>query len=102
MVVSLESLDPLILPLMEDEAKRKAKQRMNSENGTPFFNFTGKGNSMSDFDASCPHCEEKFKLKGIGLEAKEFIQCPHCRGVIKLDPTDPEKKAIRGARDFAD
>ena len=58
--------------------------------------------NMFDFEALCPHCEEKFKLKGIGLETKEFIQCPHCRRVIKLDPTDPEKKAIRGDRDFAD
>ena len=50
---------------------------------------------MFDFDALCPHCEEKFKLSLIGLEAKEFIQCPHCRSIIKLDPADLEKKAIR-------
>jgi Zn-finger nucleic acid-binding protein len=50
---------------------------------------------MFDFDASCPHCEEKFKLNRIALEAKEFIRCPHCRGVIKLDLADPQKKAIR-------
>jgi hypothetical protein len=50
---------------------------------------------MFDFDALCPHCEEKFKLSRIGLETKEFIQCPHCRRVIKLDLADPEKKAIR-------
>jgi Zn-finger nucleic acid-binding protein len=47
-----------------------------------------------DFDALCPHCEEKFKLSLIGLQAKEFIQCPHCRRIIKLDPADLEKKAI--------
>jgi len=57
---------------------------------------------MFDFDALCPHCEEKFKLSKIGLEAKAFIQCPLCRRVIKLDLADPEKKAIRVARDFAD
>jgi len=50
---------------------------------------------MLEFDAECPHCEEKFKLSTIGLETKEFIQCPHCRRVIKLDLADPEKKAIR-------
>jgi hypothetical protein len=33
---------------------------------------------MSDFDALCPHCEEKFKLSMIGLETKEFIRCPLC------------------------
>jgi Zn-finger nucleic acid-binding protein len=56
---------------------------------------------MFDFDALCPHCEEKFKLSMIGLEAKEFLLCPHCRGIIKLDPADPGKKAIRIAPDFA-
>ena len=40
---------------------------------------------MFDFDASCPDCEKKFKLNRIGLEAKEFIQCPHCRRIIILD-----------------
>jgi hypothetical protein len=55
---------------------------------------------MFDFDASCPHCEEKFKLNRIGLEAKEFMQCPHCRRVIKLDRADPEKKAIRVDHNF--
>jgi len=55
---------------------------------------------MFDFDASCPHCEEKFKLNRIALEAKEFIRCPHCRGVIKLDLADPQKKAIRVDPDF--
>jgi uncharacterized Zn-finger protein len=57
---------------------------------------------MSDFDALCPHCEEKFKLNRIGLESKEFIQCPHCRRVIKLDLADPEKKAIRIVPDLVD
>ena len=56
---------------------------------------------MFDFDALCPHCDEKFKLSMIGLETKEFIQCPHCRRVIKLDLADPEKKAIRIVPDFA-
>jgi hypothetical protein len=56
---------------------------------------------MFDFDALCPYCEEKFKLSRIGLETKEFIQCPHCRRVIKLDLSDPEKKAIRVSPDFA-
>jgi hypothetical protein len=56
---------------------------------------------MFDFDALCPYCEEKFKLSRIGLETKEFIQCPHCRRVIKLDLSDPEKKAIRVGPEFA-
>jgi hypothetical protein len=55
---------------------------------------------MLDFDALCPYCEKKFKLNRIGLETKEFIQCPHCRRVIKLDLADPEKKAIRIGPDF--
>jgi Zn-finger nucleic acid-binding protein len=57
---------------------------------------------MFDFDALCPHCEEKFKLSMVGLETKEFIQCPHCRRIIKLDLADPEKKAIRIGPDFVD
>jgi hypothetical protein len=57
---------------------------------------------MFDFNASCPHCERKFKLSGMGLEAKEFIQCPHCRRIIKLDLADPEKKTIRVGPDFLD
>lgn len=57
---------------------------------------------MFDLDASCPHCEEKFKLDRIGLEKKEFIQCPHCRRVIKIDLTDFEKKAIPIGPDFVD
>ena len=57
---------------------------------------------MFYLDASCPHCEEKFRLNRIGLEGKEFIQCPHCRKVIKLDPADPEKEAIRVAQDLVD
>ena len=57
---------------------------------------------MFDFDASCPHCEEEFELNGIGLETREFIQCPHCRRVIKLDLADPEKRAIRVNHDFVD
>ena len=56
---------------------------------------------MFAFDAECPHCEEPFLLNRIGLETKEFIQCPHCRKVIKLDLADPEKKAIRPNRDVA-
>jgi len=27
---------------------------------------------MFEFDALCPHCEKKFKLSMVGLEAKEF------------------------------
>ena len=50
---------------------------------------------MLDFDALCPHCDEKFKLSMIGLETKEFIRCPHCRRLIKHDLADPEKRAIR-------
>ena len=57
---------------------------------------------MFDYDASCPDCEKKFKLNRIGLEAKEFIQCPYCRKVIKVDLTDLEKKAIQLGNDFAD
>jgi uncharacterized Zn-finger protein len=56
---------------------------------------------MFDFDVRCPHCEGKFKLSMIGLETKEFIQCPLCRRIIKLDLADPEKKAIRIVPDFA-
>jgi len=33
---------------------------------------------MLDFDALCPYCEKKFKLNMDRLEAKEFMQCPHC------------------------
>jgi hypothetical protein len=57
---------------------------------------------MFDLDASCPHCEEKFSLNRISLETREFIQCPHCRRVIKLDLADPEKRAIRVDHDFVD
>jgi DNA-directed RNA polymerase subunit RPC12/RpoP len=57
---------------------------------------------MLDFDALCPHCDKKFKLSVIGLEAKEFIQCPHCRRIIKLDPADPVKRAIRIGPDIVD
>jgi len=66
------------------------------------FESDRKGHPVSDIDALCPHCEEEFKLGKIGLETKAFIQCPLCRRVIKLDLADPEKKAIRVARDFAD
>ena len=57
---------------------------------------------MFDFDALCPHCEKKFKLNRIGLEAKEFIQCPHCRRVIKMDLADRGNTAIQMSPDFAD
>jgi hypothetical protein len=57
---------------------------------------------MLDFDASCPYCKKKFKLNRIGLEAKEFIQCPHCRRIIKLDLDHPEKRAIRIGPDIVD
>jgi len=57
---------------------------------------------MFDFDALCPHCEGKFKLSMIGLEVKEFIQCPRCRRIIKLDLADPEKKALRIVPDLVD
>ena len=57
---------------------------------------------MLDFDALCPYCEKKFKLNRIGLETKQFIQCPHCRRVIKLDLDDPEKRAIRIDPDIVD
>jgi uncharacterized Zn-finger protein len=50
---------------------------------------------MFDVEVLCSHCEEKFKLSMNGLETRKFIQCPHCRRVIKLDPDDPEKKAVR-------
>jgi hypothetical protein len=61
----------------------------------PLFKILKKGKPMFDLDVLCPDCERKFKLSRIGLETKEFIQCPHCRRVIKLDLADPEKKAIR-------
>ena len=57
---------------------------------------------MLDFDALCPYCESKFKLNMNGLETKEFIQCPHCRRIIKLDLDDPEKRAIRIGPDIVD
>ena len=57
---------------------------------------------MRDFDALCPYCEKKFRLIMIDLDAKEFIQCPHCRRIIKLDLADPEKRAIRIVPDIAD
>jgi hypothetical protein len=44
--------------------------------GYLFSNLT-ESEPMFDFDVSCPHCEKKFKLNRIGLEAKEFIQSPH-------------------------
>jgi len=59
---------------------------------------------MFDFDTLCPYCEKKFKLSTIGLEAKEFILCPLCRRIIKLDLkldlVDPGEKAIRIGPDF--
>jgi uncharacterized Zn-finger protein len=70
-------------------------------NSHPLFQISKEGESMFDFDALCPHCEGKFKLSMIGLETKEFIQCPLCRRIIKLDLADPEKKAIRIVPDFA-
>ncbi len=69
--------------------------------GTLFSNLIER-KPMFDFDASCPHCEKRFKLSRTGLETKEFIQCPHCRRVIKLDLADPEKKAIRIGPDCVD
>ena len=57
---------------------------------------------MLDFDALCPYCENKFKLNMMGLETKEFIRCPHCRRIIKLDLDDPEKRAIRIGPDIVD
>jgi len=55
---------------------------------------------MFDVDALCPYCEKKFKLSMIGLEAKEFILCPHCRRIIKIDLADPGKKSIQIGPDF--
>ena len=57
---------------------------------------------MLDFEALCPYCENKFKLNMNGLQTKEFIQCPHCRRIIKLDLDDPEKRAIRIGSDIID
>jgi uncharacterized Zn-finger protein len=57
---------------------------------------------MLDFDALCPYCEKKFKLKMNGLETKQFVQCPHCRRIIKLDLDDPEKRAIWIGPDIVD
>ena len=57
---------------------------------------------MFDFDASCPHCEKKFKLSRIGLEAKEFILCPHCRSIIKVDLADLVKRATGMGPEFVD
>jgi Zn ribbon nucleic-acid-binding protein len=55
---------------------------------------------MLDVGAFCPHCEEKFKMNWIGLEAKELIQSPHCRRMIKRELADSGKKAIRIGADF--
>ncbi len=57
---------------------------------------------MYDIDALCPNCEETFKLNTMGLESKMFIRCPLCRGIIKLDLNDPEKRAIRKRPEFLD
>ncbi len=59
---------------------------------------------MFDLDVSCPHCEEKFKLNLIGLEGKEFIQCPHCRRVIKTktELAGLERVAIWAGNDIKD
>jgi Zn-finger nucleic acid-binding protein len=57
---------------------------------------------MLDFNTLCPHCEEKFKLKAIGLEGKEFIQCPYCRSIIKIDLADLGKQEIRIDPDFVE
>jgi hypothetical protein len=70
-------------------------------NGSLFSNLKER-KPMFDVDASCPHCDKKFKVDRIGLEAKEFIQCPHCRRVIKIDLADRGKNAIRMSPDFAD
>jgi len=67
----------------------------------PFSNLIER-KPMFDFDTSCPYCEKKFRLNRIGLEAKEFIQCPHCRRIIKVDLADLEKKAIRMGPEFVD
>ncbi len=47
---------------------------------------------MFDLEISCPHCEENLKLNRIGVEGKEFIQCPYCRKVIKLEPAQRENQ----------
>ncbi len=57
---------------------------------------------MFDFDDLCPYCEEKITLNRIGLKAREFILCPHCRKVIKLDLVHPVREAIHVDRDFAE
>ncbi len=57
---------------------------------------------MFDLDVLCPDRERKFKLSRIGLETKQYIQCPHCRRLIKLDLADPEKKAIRVVSESVD
>ncbi len=57
---------------------------------------------MFDLDALCPNCGEKFNLNNVSLAAKELIQCPHCRRVIKIDLSDPEKKAIWVDHDLVD
>ena len=41
--------------------------------GCLFSNFVDR-KPMFEFDALCPHCDKKFKVGWIGLEAKEFIQ----------------------------
>ncbi len=56
--------------------------------------FVIKEPSMLDLEIVCPHCEENFGLNRIGAEGKEFIQCPHCRRVIKLDAAQREKQPI--------
>ena len=57
----------------------------------PLSNLTER-KTMFDFDASCPHCDKKFKLNRIGLEAKEFVQCTHCRRIIKINLADLKQR----------
>ncbi len=57
---------------------------------------------MLDFDLSCPHCEKQFKLNRFGLEAKEFVQCPNCRRIIKIVLADLKEKTVIMGPEFVD
>jgi uncharacterized Zn-finger protein len=47
---------------------------------------------MFDCDALGPYCEKKFKLNMIGLEAKEFISCPHCQRITRIAFFSPDRR----------
>jgi hypothetical protein len=75
---------------------------MNPEEGHLFLNLIERNNLCLILLPHAHIARRNSKLNRIGLEAKEFIQCPHCRRVIKLDRADSEKKAMRVDHHFED